>query len=205
LQGAGWGGCSAYGAGRLINFSAVVDAVNSVTPLLRTKRLILRPLTLADAPSLLEARSDPDVMRYWDWPPQKTSAEVAQVVADHRALGDEGRVLWWAVLQSPSGPIIGECDLSDIDRHHRRAELGFLFRRISWGKGYAREATEAIVNYAFGPLGMERLYARIHAGNERARRLLERLGFSYEGMLRSHVWREGARIDCQMFGQLRER
>jgi RimJ/RimL family protein N-acetyltransferase len=54
-------------------------------------------------------------------------------------------------------------------------------------------------------LGLERLWARFHAGNEASRRLLERLGFAYEGTLRSHIVRDGERRDCLIYGRLRNR
>lgn len=174
-----------------------------MTSLLHTERLTLRPLTVADAPALLEARSDPDVMRYWDWPPQSTVGEIAAIIRDHDAEIAEGTVMWWAVALSPDGPAIGECDLSEIDRQHRRAELGFLFRRSAWGKGYAREAAEAVIAHAFGPLGLERLWARAHAGNDASSRLLVRLGFAYEGTLHAHVLRDGVRRDCLVYGRTR--
>jgi len=176
-----------------------------MTQMLQTNRLILRPLRTEDAPALLEARGDPEVMRFWDWPPQKNAAEIARIITDHRSAIAEETVRWWVVAPSPDAPAIGECDLSEIDSHNKRAELGFLFRRASWGKGYAREAVDAVINHAFGPLGLERLSARIHAGNEHGRRLLEKLGFSYEGMLHGYVLREGVRVDCLVFGLLRDR
>jgi RimJ/RimL family protein N-acetyltransferase len=107
------------------------------------------------------------------------------------------------VTLSPDGPAIGECDLSDIDRRHARAEIGFLFAQRHWGKGYAREAMERVIGYAFDELGLERLWARFHESNEASKRLLERLGFAYEGCLRSHVARDGARRDCLIYGRLR--
>jgi ribosomal-protein-alanine N-acetyltransferase len=193
------------GAGRLIIFFGFARQICPMTQMLQTRRLTLRPLRAEDAPALLEARGDPEVMRFWDWPPQKNAAEVAEVIRDHESVIAEGTVHWWAVAAAADAPAIGECDLSEIDRHNKRAELGFLFRRASWGKGYAREAAEAVVNHAFGPLEMERLSARIHAGNEHGRRLLEKLGFSHEGMLHGYVLREGLRVDCLVFGLLRDR
>ena len=82
-----------------------------VTPTLHTERLTLRPLAVADAPALLEARSDPQAMRYWDWPPQNSVAEIESIIREHAADIAEGAVLWWAVVLSPDGPAIGECDL----------------------------------------------------------------------------------------------
>jgi RimJ/RimL family protein N-acetyltransferase len=173
--------------------------------ILRTSRLHLRPVAVTDAAALFEARGDAEVMRYWDWPEQKSVADVRDVLAAHiPAPGDES-MLWWVAALTPDGPAIGECDLSEIDPHHSRAEIGFLFARRHWGKGYASEALRAVIAHAFETLALERLWARFHAGNEASRRLLERLGFAYEGTLRSHIVRDGERRDCPIYGLLRNR
>lgn len=170
---------------------------------LQTNRLFLRPITVGDAPALFEARGDAEVMRYWDWPAQKDVAAVERVFAKHTPELTSGRTRWWAVALSPDGPAIGECDLSEIDTHHNRAEVGFLFARRHWGKGYAREAMECVIDYGFNDLGLERLWARCHDGNTASVRLLENLGFIYEGRLRSHIMRDGERRDCLIYGRLR--
>ena len=104
---------------------------------------------------------------------------------------------------SPEGPAIGECDLSEIDRQHGRAELGFLFARAHWGKGYGLEVGQALIALAFGELGLARLWARVHAGNGASQRLLEKLGFTYEGTMKGHVVCDGERRDCLVYGELR--
>jgi len=172
--------------------------------ILKTQRLYLRPVSVADADALFEARGDGLVMRYWDWPEQPNVQAVRDILAAHIPELGDGRTLWWVAALTPGGPAIGECDLSDIDHHHRRAELGFLFARRHWGQGYAREAMEAVIDHGFGEMGLARLWARFHHGNEASKRLLERLGFAYEGTLKSHITRDGARRDCHLYGRLRE-
>jgi RimJ/RimL family protein N-acetyltransferase len=171
--------------------------------ILKTNRLFLRPIAVSDAPALFEARGDAEVMRYWDWPAQKSVEAVEQILAEHIPELESETTRWWVVALSPDGPAIGECDLSEIDRHHGRAEIGFLFARRHWGQGYAREATERVIAYAFNELGLERLWARFHQGNDASKRLLEKLGFAYEGRLRAHVARDGERRDCLIYGRLR--
>jgi [ribosomal protein S5]-alanine N-acetyltransferase len=173
--------------------------------ILRTPRLTLRPVAVSDAEALFAGRGDAEVMRYWDWPAQASAAAVREVLETHIPEPGDPTMLWWAVALAPDGPAIGECDLSEIDRHNRRAEVGFLFARAHWGRGYAFEAMERVVAYAFDELGLERLWARFHAGNEASQRLLERLGFSHEGLLRGHVVRDGERRDCAVYGRLRNR
>jgi [ribosomal protein S5]-alanine N-acetyltransferase len=167
-----------------------------------TARLVLRPLEPSDAPAIFAIMSDEETMRFWDWPALKDSQTAADIVASQIADMAQGHAAYWAVTLGPR--LIGSCDLSGIDRHHGRAEIGFQFNRAWWGNGYAAEAMTAVVGYAFGPLGLARLWARFHAGNEGSKRLLERLGFAYEGTLKGHVARGGARRDCVLYGRVRE-
>jgi ribosomal-protein-alanine N-acetyltransferase len=168
-----------------------------------TERLTLRPLAPSDTDAIFTMMSDPQTMRFWDWPAFTERETVAEIVAAQIADMREGRALYWAVALSPDGPAIGSCDFSEIDRHHRRAEVGFLFSRDHWGNGYASEAMAAIVARAFDRLELRRLWARFHTRNEASRRLLERLGFSHEGTLRAHVLREGVGRDCAIYGLVR--
>ena len=75
-------------------------------------------------------------------------------------------------------------------------ELGFLFAESARGQGYAREAAEAARRHALGPMGLSRLVSYIDPGNAPSRRLAERLGARFDGMLgfegtevRVEVWR----------------
>jgi len=169
-----------------------------------TRRLFLRPIAITDAEALFAARGDPVVMKFWDWPEQKSVAGVETIIREHGREIEGGTTLWWVVATSEHGPAIGECDLSEIDKRQKRAELGFLFARAHWGKGYALEASRAVVAHAFGSLEIDRLFARCHSGNTRSVALLEQLGFSYEGRLRGHVVREGERRDCLVYGLIHE-
>jgi RimJ/RimL family protein N-acetyltransferase len=171
---------------------------------LQTSRLHLRPLAVADAPAIFAIMKDPEAMRFWDWPALSDPAVAADIVASQVAAMDAGGALYWVAALSPNGPAIGTCDLSEIDSHHRRAEIGFLFHRRYWGKGFASEAIQAIVAHAFVTMRLERLWARFHTGNDASKKLLERLGFSHEGTLKAHVCRDGKRRDCLIYGRLRQ-
>jgi ribosomal-protein-alanine N-acetyltransferase len=142
-------------------------------------------------------------MHFWDWPAFEDRDVVEDIVAAQLSDVAAGTAMYWAVALSPGGEVIGSCDLSDIDRHHKRAEVGFLFSRAYWGNGYAREAMNAIVGFAYEDLKLERLWARFHTGNAASQRLLERLGFSREGTLRGHILRGGTRRDCEIYARMR--
>ena len=63
---------------------------------------------------------------------------------------------------------------------------------------------ERVIQYGFDDLGLQRLWARFHEGNDASKRLLEKLGFTYEGRLRKHIVRDGERRDCLIYGRLRD-
>lgn len=175
----------------------------TVTPTLKTLRLTLRPLAKRDAPALFVMMRDAQTMRFWDYPAFRDAETVAEILESQLADAGEGRALYWAVALTPDGAAIGSCDLSEIDRHHARAEVGFLFNRAHWGNGYALEAMNAVVAHAFADMALQRLWARFHTGNAASQRLLERLGFSREGTLRGHVVRNSTRRDCEIYGRMR--
>jgi ribosomal-protein-alanine N-acetyltransferase len=171
-------------------------------PSFDTERLHLRPLAPRDAEALFAIMSDAETMRFWDWAPFRELETVRDVIASQLASMQAGEACYWAVCLRGTGHAIGTCDLSEMDRHHGRAEVGFAFHRAYWGNGYALEAMAAITEYAFSGMALVRLGARLHAGNDASRRLLERLGFSYEGRLAGYVVRDGVRRDCLLYGKL---
>ncbi|HUZ12568.1 MAG TPA: GNAT family N-acetyltransferase [Caulobacteraceae bacterium] len=169
--------------------------------ILETERLVLRPIVTADWRELYPIMSDPQVMAHWDGPeivdPEISRRMVAAQVEDMQA----GAAHYWAVELGAAAAFLGACELTGIDWRHRRAEVGFVLARAAWGLGYGLEAMRAVVGHA-ASLGLKRLWARTHAGNERSERLLARLGFEAEGYLRGHVQRAGERRDCRSFGLL---
>lgn len=176
--------------------------MSRVPTVLETPRLRLRPLTDGDDNALLGVMGDPEVMAYWDSREIRTRAAMAKVLADQLTEIGQGVAFYFAVEHAATGEFLGCVDLSQVDRRHHRAEVGFIMARASWGEGYALEAMQSLVTHAAQQLRLHRLSARTHAGNLRSIRLLERLGFKQEGLLKGYVARDGVRRDCPIYGLL---
>lgn len=170
-------------------------------PTLETPRMRLEPLTTADANRIFPLMADAEVMAFWDVGEIDDPDLIANIVTGQIEEMAEGKAVYWAMRALDRENFLGTCDLSEIDRRHRRAEVGFMLGREAWGQGFALEAMQAVLAFA-GASGVRRLLARTHLGNRRSEALLEKLGFQEEGMLRGHVLRDGERRDCRLFGLL---
>jgi ribosomal-protein-alanine N-acetyltransferase len=179
----------------------ILDLDPDRLPILETERLRLEPLSVADADHLYPIMGDPQVMAFWDVAEIDDLDVVAEIVAAQVEEMRRGRALFWAMRTLAEGAFLGSCDLSDIDRWHRRAEVGFMLGREAWGQGYALEAMQSVIAFA-GAGGVRKLAARTHLGNRRSEALLQKLGFGEEGLLRGHILKDGERRDCRVFGLL---
>jgi RimJ/RimL family protein N-acetyltransferase len=141
--------------------------------MLRTERLLLRRARAEDAPAMLAILSDPAAMRYWSSLPHADLAESQAWIAGTIAAIEAGR----------SDDFLVECDGAVIGKAGLWAgnELGFLFAPAVWGKGYAREAVEAVIARGFAAGGHAEIRAEADPRNEACLRLLQRLGFHETG------------------------
>jgi [ribosomal protein S5]-alanine N-acetyltransferase len=171
-------------------------------PTLDSPRLRIRTLASADVPALFTIFSDPVAMRYWSRGPM-TDLEEAEAFL--HAIEDHARsqtLFQWGIARREDDLVIGTCTLHRIDREHRRAELGYILRRDHWGRGLAHEALTALVDHAFGALGLHRLEADIDPRNLASIRSVERLGFKLEGRLRERYFLAGEIQDSSIYGLL---
>ena len=160
------------------------------------ERVALRPLTEADEDRLFTLFSDPVAMRYWSFPPFTERAQARRRIAD--ALSGEN--VTWGISQNDA--LIGTVALHDLHVPSGRAEIGYMLARPHWGKGLAFEAASLAIDHAFGPLGLRRVEADIDPRNAASQKLLERLGFRREGLLKER-WKVGDEIsDSALYGLL---
>ncbi|MCD0446189.1 GNAT family N-acetyltransferase [Glycomyces sp. A-F 0318] len=150
---------------------------------LRTERLLLRPLAVADAEALAAINADPEVMRYIGngrpLTPEETEARTAKAAAHW----DEHGWGVFAAVESATGAFVGWAALavpSFLPEILPATELGWRVRRDRWGRGYAPEAARAVAGFAFGDLGLDRVVSCIHAENAASIRVAEKLGMSLE-------------------------
>jgi len=171
-------------------------------PVLDTPRLRLRAPVDADVPALFAIFRDPEAMRYWTTPAMTNLAEADALLRDIHHHAEAGTLFQWGIARREDDEVIGTSTLFRIDEEHRRCELGYILRRDHWGRGLAHEALTAVVNHAFGAMGLHRLEADIDPRNAASIRSVERLGFALEGHLRERYFVGDEIQDSLIYGLL---
>lgn len=156
-----------------------------VNVVLETPRLRLREFTLNDTDALAAVLGDPVAMQYYPAPYDRPGVE-AWIARNMERYRSDGHGLW-AMLLKDSGELIGDCGcyLRDVDGRND-IEIGYHVRRDLWGKGYATEAAQACIEYAFGKLGVDRVISMIRPENLQSVRVAEKNGLVCEKII---FWR----------------
>jgi len=113
--------------------------------------------------------------------------------------------LAWTIECLADGAVIGSTGLHAVDHRNRNCSWGIWTAPPDrWGKGYGSETCRLCVRFAFDVLGMEKVSLEVYEGNEGARRAYEKAGFASEGVLRRHIWLDGALRDVELMAVFRE-
>jgi len=158
-------------------------------PVLQGPRVRLRAQRADDVPALFALYSDPQVMRYWSAAPFTHMDQAQDKFEFHDRGVRSGEFAQWAVVRDDDA-LIGTCSLFELSMADRRASFGYALASAHWGNGYALEAARLVVGHAFSVMSLRRLEADVDPRNLPSLRLLDRLGFTREGLLRER-WQVG--------------
>jgi len=164
------------------------------------ERVLLRRMGREDAADVVRMRAEPEVQAQLFSARPPTIEEHLRWLADTEARGDRHEFM---IVERASGKSVGTIGLRHIDRVNHRAEYGVLIGEPgARGKGLAAEASRLLLGYAFGTLGLRRVYLHVFARNADALRLYRRVGFQPEGVLRQHVRKGDEFLDVAVMAVL---
>ncbi|MEP5566662.1 MAG: GNAT family N-acetyltransferase [Halioglobus sp.] len=162
---------------------------------------MIRGVARSDLDDLFSVHSVDAVNRYLPYSTWKSSEDADAWMDRVETRVSDGKAMQFVIRERALDKAIGGCILFGYDEENQRAELGYAIGQDYWGKGYAREAIQCLLGYAFEDLGLRRIEAKVDGRNEASSGLLSRLGFSHEGCLRQ--WGidtdENTLIDLQLY------
>ena len=151
-----------------------------MTIVLETERLLLRPFRNADLDEYAAMCADPEVMKYLGTGVTLNRADAWRSMAGFLGHWELLGFGMWALEEKASGRLVGRAGFLDPPGWPA-FELGWTLGRPHWGRGFATEAAQRALRYAFEELGRERVIHLIRAGNEPSVRVAERLGARLAG------------------------
>ena len=156
--------------------------------ILETERLALREWSANDADALFALASDAEVMRYVGngkpWADVSRAREWLGWMLDSYRQRGYGR---WCVSEKEGGRVVGLCGFFNV---LCKVDFGYLLARDCWGRGYASEVGRAALRHGFERLRFEEVVARTAPENFASRRVLEKLGFEFRGLVYHEFDRE---------------
>lgn len=138
--------------------------------------------------------------------PGPNSLEAAKKELDLYCLNPfkENRGVRWGITKKGEPQLIGTCGIYDWSKVSRRAEIGYDLDPAQWGEGVMTEALYALLAYGFEAMKLNRIQALIDSKNRRSIRLVRRLGFKREGVLRQRSYFKEEFRDDVVFSLLRD-
>ena len=157
-----------------------------------------------DAWSVPLIASDPELVR-WQWGAPVPHADPTEVLRRQLRRWDEGTMATFSIdAAGHEGRVGAALAILGLAEIFGVGEVGYLLLPEGRGKGYATRAVRLLVGWLFDDLGLGRVQARTHLDNAASQRVLERAGFTSEGVARSAAVFPvtGARFDCGMWSLL---
>ena len=171
-------------------------------PLLETKRLVLREMRPEDAEAIFGMYGDEEVMRYRDVLAFSRLEEAQQFLEQMRSRCEQGEEMHWGITLKGEEHLVGSCGYSwHLGRQF--GAIGYDLARLYWKQGIMTEAMQALLRFGFEVRNLHRVEAKVRLGNDASMRLLQRLGFQEEGMLRESLFLNNHFFDVKIFSLLK--
>lgn len=182
-----------------------LDSIFQTFPQLETDRLILRRMQAADAQAIFRILSDEEVTQYYDEAAFTALSQANEQIEAWETGYNHRRCIRWGVALKEDGVVIGSCGFYGTHSWHMRGSIGYELARPFWRQGIMSEALKAILALGFREMDLNRIDAVVMPENTASIRLLEKLGFCNEGMLREYEnWGSKGFVDLCMLSLLKK-
>ncbi|MGA3599438.1 GNAT family N-acetyltransferase [Lysinibacillus agricola] len=172
-------------------------------PEFETARFIVRKAQENDCFDLFELYSDESVVKYIPLAPFNSIEDAKHEMNWYEKIFKEQIGLRWVIEDPTTKKVIGTCGFLHYEKAHNRIEIGYDLMPTYWGKGIMKETLESIIHFAFTKMNINKIEAKVEPENTSSLRLLEKLNFQQEGILREHEFEKGQYVDLVIFSKLK--
>lgn len=173
-------------------------------PIIETERLLLRKITLNDASDMFEYASNPEVSEYTMWSTHTSIEDTKYFLKSLTKMYKRKELVDWGIVHKAEKKFIGTCGYVEWSMTHSRAEIGYALSARYWREGYMSEAVNAIIEFGFREMLLNRIVGRCEVNNVASARVMEKVGMQLEGILRQQLFVKGRYWDLKIYSILRE-
>ncbi|MCM3668547.1 GNAT family N-acetyltransferase [Mesobacillus maritimus] len=171
-------------------------------PELSTERLQLVQITPDYMECYYEIMSKEEVTKYYGMDRLTTLEEAANLIGSFQEGFNNQKAMRWGMIHKETGEFIGTLGLNNLSLWGKKAEIGYELHPAYWRKGYTTEAVKEVLRFAFKELELFRIGAVTFPTNKASNMLLEKLGFTHEGLLRGYLYQGKQHHDAYVFSLL---
>lgn len=169
---------------------------------IQSNRLLLRQFEESDIASVFKGLSHPDIIKHYGirFDSLESTKEQMNWFAD---LEKAGGGVWFAICSLDNTTFYGAGGLNDLNKEHKKAEIGFWLLTDFWGKGIMGEAMPLICNYGFDKLGLHRIEAFVESDNTNCKKAMAKLDFQHEGTMKDCEIKNGEFISLDIYSKIK--
>ena len=171
---------------------------------IETERLILRRFAYADDEAMLKNWiADEKIQSLYSEPVYSTKEAVKELLDKVIGSYEKNDYYRWAIIEKKSGECIGQIAYFLVDSNNHFAEIEYCIGSDYQCRGFATEATKAMIAYGFETIHLHIIQICTKTINEPSKRVIEKCGFTYEGTLRDYFYMDGKYVGRLYFSLLR--
>ena len=172
---------------------------------IETSRLVLRPFLKEDAePMYRNWASAPEVTKFLSWPTYKSVEDARSILDIWIPQYSDNAFYQWAIELKDIGEAIGSISVVNMDERVDMVEIGFCIGKAFWGQGIMTEAFQAVIDYLFSEVGVQRIEAGHDPNNPASGAVQRKCGLKYEGTLRRSIRSNQGITDKAVYAILKE-
>ncbi len=177
--------------------------INQKPNKLKTNSYALREICSSDLENVFCGLSNPEITKFYDVH-YSSREETQEQMEWYKNLKEKGTGIWWGIFGRKDDSFCGAAGFNDLNRAHRKAEIGFWLLKEYWGKGILKEVMPVLFDYGFSELNLNRIEGFVQGENEKCKRALNKIDFTYEGTMREYEIKNGMKIDLDIYAVLKK-
>lgn len=180
------------------------EEIFSNLPKITTERLLLRKITMEDLDDMYAYASNDEVSKYVTWETHRNITDTKDFIEYVINRYENNQIAPWGIEHKETKKMIGSIDFVHWLPNHKVAEIGYVLSQEYWGKALMTEAAKALITFGFEKMDVIRIEARCVTDNLRSERVMQKVGMSFEGILRKSMFTKGVHRDMKIYSILKE-